>query len=141
MTLHQNMNNDIYYNIDEAINGAKQHYISMQPRRVSVDDIIKLSAHLFGVAIDDIKGKSRLRVYALPRQLACYLARRYCKNYYGKTMSFNQIGRVLGRDHSTVMHGCDIMNYHLNRNNELSDIVKYACTLIDHSLECDGMAS
>ncbi|MBC7237394.1 MAG: hypothetical protein H5T69_16255, partial [Chloroflexi bacterium] len=51
---------------------------------------------------DDITGRRRTRDIAMARQVVMYLARELTP------MSLPQIGQALGgRDHTTVMHGCD----------------------------------
>ena len=59
-------------------------------------------ADKFGVSAGDITGKRRSREIALPRQVAMYICREMTD------MSTTAIGQAFGgRDHTTVMHGCD----------------------------------
>lgn len=74
------------------------------PRRSEVqpDEIVRRVADSFGVSVDSILSRDRTRQIALPRQVAMYLLREeaHC--------SLPQIGEALGgRDHTTVMYGCD----------------------------------
>ena len=56
----------------------------------------------FGISVDQILARDRSRQIALPRQYAMYLLREETP------ISLSQIGEVLGgRDHTTVMYGCD----------------------------------
>ena len=55
-----------------------------------------LSVH-FGIKPEDILGKSQMREYALPRQIAMYLCREKLQ------IPFQAIGKLFARDHSTVM--------------------------------------
>ncbi len=74
------------------------------PRRSELqpDDIIRRVAETYGVTVDRIMGRDRSKQVALPRQIAMYLLRQEA-NY-----SLPQIGEVLGgRDHTTVMYGCE----------------------------------
>ena len=59
---------------------------------------ISRAAEHHGVTVDEIKGRSRLGPVAAARQDA-FLALRQAG------WSFPRIGRAMGRDHSTVMHG------------------------------------
>ena len=43
-------------------------------------------------------GKSRAKPFVYPRQIAMYLARSHT------SLSFHDLGRVFGRDHTTVLH-------------------------------------
>lgn len=62
-------------------------------------DIINLVADFYGVAIDDLVGKSREKRLANPRQIIMFLLREELK------MSYPAIGTEMGgRDHTTAMH-------------------------------------
>lgn len=74
------------------------------PRRSEVrpDEVIRQVAVSFGVTTDRMTGRDRTKQVALPRQIAMYLLREEAK------YSLPQIGEALGgRDHTTVMYGCD----------------------------------
>jgi chromosomal replication initiator protein len=76
----------------------------MLPRRTEVqpDEIVRRVADTFGVTVERIIGRDRSRQVALPRQIAMYLLREEAN------ISLPQIGETLGgRDHTTVMYGCD----------------------------------
>ena len=79
-------------------------------RSLTPKDLINTVSEFYGVAIDDIIGKSREKRLANPRQIIMYLLREELK------MSYPAIGNELGgRDHTTAMHahtkiGTDIEN-------------------------------
>jgi chromosomal replication initiator protein len=59
-------------------------------------------ADFFGVAVADLKAKTRTKTIALPRQVAMYLARQMTH------ASLAEIGRAFGgKDHTTVLHAVD----------------------------------
>lgn len=71
-------------------------------RQLQPNQIIHLVAHSFGITTDNILGRDRSRQIALPRQVAMYLMREEAN------ISLPQIGEALGgRDHTTIMYGCD----------------------------------
>ena len=71
-------------------------------RQIQPNQIIHLVANAFGITEDNILGRDRSRQIALPRQVAMYLMREEAN------ISLPQIGEALGgRDHTTVMYGCD----------------------------------
>jgi chromosomal replication initiator protein len=77
---------------------------NLLPRRreLAPDEIIAHVAHYFGLQVSQVKGRSRKRDVARPRQVAMYLIREETD------ASLPQIGNLLdGRDHSTVLYGCD----------------------------------
>jgi chromosomal replication initiator protein len=76
----------------------------MLPRRreVEPDRVVRMVAEAFGITVEQITARNRARQVALPRQIAMYLLREEAQ------ISLPQIGEVLGgRDHTTVMYGCD----------------------------------
>lgn len=86
------------------------------PRRTEVqpDEVVHKVAEVFGVAMDRLLGRERSREVALPRQIAMYLLREEAN------ISLPQIGEALGgRDHTTVMYGCDKVADLLERDDRL----------------------
>lgn len=66
----------------------------------TVESILKEVAGYFDLKISDLKSKSKLKIIAVPRQIAMYLSRKYTVS------SFPEIGEKLGgKDHSTIIHG------------------------------------
>ena len=79
-----------------------QLFKAHEGRRVTPERIIELVADQYGVSPEDILSKKRSRDVALPRQIAMYLCRSLTQ------MSTTNIGAAIGgRDHTTVMHGCE----------------------------------
>lgn len=86
------------------------------PRRneVAPDEVVRMVANVFGVEVERMIGRDRSREVAMPRQIAMYLLREEAN------MSLPQIGEVLGgRDHTTVMYGCDKVSDLLERDDRL----------------------
>ena len=97
--------------LDFARDSLSQLMKSQEGRRITPELIISVIADQYGVTADDIVSKKRSRDVALPRQIAMYL----CRNM--TQMSTTNIGRSFGgRDHTTVMHGCDKINQEMNDN-------------------------
>ena len=74
------------------------------PRRTEVkpEEVVNRVAMSFGVDTERMLGRDRSREVALPRQIAMYLLRQEAN------LSLPQIGQTLGgRDHTTVMYGCE----------------------------------
>jgi chromosomal replication initiator protein len=87
-----------------TIEAAEVALGNLLPRRreLAPDDIIEQVAHHFGLEVSQVKGRSRKRDIARPRQIAMYLIREETD------ASLPQIGQLLdGRDHSTVLYGCE----------------------------------
>lgn len=74
------------------------------PKKGSVQpaEVIKLVAETFDIPQDKLVGRDRSRKIALPRQIVMYLLREESKT------SLPQIGEILGgRDHTTIIYGCE----------------------------------
>lgn len=90
--------------------------VDLLPRRSEVqpDQIMRKVAETFNVTLDRMIGRDRSREVALPRQIAMYLLREEAN------CSLPQIGEALGgRDHTTVMYGCDKIADMLERDDRL----------------------
>jgi len=75
---------------------------STQKRLLSASDVIDAVCRYYRVEPRALKGKERGKDVVLPRQVAMYLMRQRTQS------SLVDIGRELGgRDHSTVLHGCE----------------------------------
>lgn len=82
--------------------------------RIQTEDILRQVAQVFGVTIEEICSRSRSREVVLPRQVAMYLLREEAN------LSLPQIGETLGgRDHTTVMYGCEKVAELLEQNDHL----------------------
>ena len=88
--------------LDAARNSLSLLMKSNEGRRITPEIIISVVAEHYGVTSEDMLSKKRSRDIALPRQIAMYLCRDMTQ------LSTTNIGRSFGgRDHTTVMHGCD----------------------------------
>jgi chromosomal replication initiator protein len=86
------------------------------PRRSKVEpeEVVKSVAEAFGIQIDRMLSRDRSREVALPRQIAMYLMREE------SNISLPLIGETLGgRDHTTIMYGCDKIADLLERDDRL----------------------
>jgi chromosomal replication initiator protein len=86
------------------------------PRRneIGPEDVVRKVAECYGVAVDRILSRERSREVALPRQIAMYLLREE------SNISLPQIGEALGgRDHTTIMYGCEKIADMLERDDRL----------------------
>ena len=69
----------------------------------TIEGILRAVAEHFDVRIADLRGRSRQRHVAYPRQLAMYL----CKDLI-PSLSLKDVGEAFGgKDHTTVLYACD----------------------------------
>ncbi|HUG55676.1 MAG TPA: chromosomal replication initiator protein DnaA [Candidatus Limnocylindrales bacterium] len=89
--------------------------ILYNPRRQSLspDKIVEIVAKYYGVPVEQLRGKARDKQIVLPRQIAMYLMREETE------APLLRIGEALGgRDHSTVLHGCDKIEREMADNDD-----------------------
>ncbi len=88
-------------------------------RSSSVDSIQKIVAEHFQVRVGDLKSKNRSRSFAVPRQIAMFLARKLTR------ASTTEIGRRFGgKDHSTVIHSTQKIEALLKTDQSLSATIQ-----------------
>jgi len=98
---------------EELVNSALADMLPRQ-QKLMPENIIRSVANSFGISIDVMLGRDRSRQIALPRQIAMYLLREEAN------LSLPQIGNALGgRDHTTVMYGCDKVTDLMERDQRL----------------------
>ena len=84
-----------------------------QRKTLSPERIAETVARYYGVPLDQLKGRARDKQVVLPRQIAMYLMREETE------APLLRIGEVLGgRDHSTVLHGCEKIEREMAENDE-----------------------
>ena len=85
---------------EEVVERALSELFQMAPsKRVSVDSILKSVATIYEVRVSDLKGNSRSKDIAFPRQVAMYLAKELINDSLIKLSS--SFG---GKTHSTLLH-------------------------------------
>ncbi len=88
--------------IDLAEEVLRDIISTQQTTRITIPLIQQAVAEYFNLSVEDLKSKRRTQNIALPRQIAMYLARELTDS------SLPKIGEEFGgRDHTTVMHGCE----------------------------------
>lgn len=91
-------------------------FLNEDPRElpITLQEIVRATAHYFGVSVPQIRSNRRLQVCVLPRQCAMYLARETTSVHLSKIGEF-----FSGRDHSTVVRACQRIESLLPEDPEL----------------------
>ena len=80
----------------------------------SPERILTTVARHYGLEEEDLTGPSRRRQVSVPRQMCMYLIREVTE------ISLPKIGELLGgRDHTTVMHGCEKIGAQIESDEDL----------------------
>jgi chromosomal replication initiator protein len=113
----QYMRTPISLDIAETIIRDLVHGI--EPRRIKIEDILKVVSRHFGVSKGDILSQRRHRSVVWPRQIGMYLAKQLTSR------SLPEIGRRFGnRDHTTVLHAIRKIEGEIGGNPRLRDEIE-----------------
>ncbi len=83
---------------------------------LTVDDILEKVCKHYNVETKHVSSKSRKRDLVQARQISMYLAQKYTK------MPASRIGQLIGnRDHSTVIHSCNMIEQRLKIDKNFSE--------------------
>jgi chromosomal replication initiator protein len=94
--------------------------------KYSLRDITDGVCTRFGLTREEIRGPARQRAVARPRQILMYLAREMTGQ------SLPQIGRYLGRDHTTILHGVRRINTLIAGQPYLAEAITECRNIIEH---------
>jgi chromosomal replication initiator protein len=86
---------------EELVSKTLREMLQQAPReKISVEQILKCVATVFQVRVSDLRGSTRTKDIALPRQVAMYLAKEMINE------SLMMLGASFGKTHSTILHAC-----------------------------------
>lgn len=91
-------------------------------------EILLIVANYVGVPASSITGRLRLQKIAYARHLYCLMARVYARE------SLTEIGRFLGRNHTTVIHSITTIRNLQDTEIQVSDDVKNVSELVEKIL-------
>ena len=84
--------------LEMAKNQLKDFLSSGSSEIISLDVIQKVIANDYNISVSELKGKQKDKKFAVPRQIAIYIAREVTE------LSYTELGNEFGKDHSTIMH-------------------------------------
>ena len=88
-------------------------------RPVTIEAVQRAVAEHFDVRISDLKGRSRQRQVAFPRQVAMFLCKTLIPN-----LSLNEVGEAFGgKDHTTVLYACQKLEREAKENTETRHVL------------------
>jgi chromosomal replication initiator protein len=93
--------------------------LGVEPRRIKVEDILRIVSRHFAVSKADILSDRRHRSVVRPRQIGMYLAKQLTAR------SLPEIGRRFGnRDHTTVLHAIRKIDKEIGDNPHLKEEIE-----------------
>lgn len=91
------------------------HFIGGGKKRITIEMIQGAVEDFYGVAHKDLIGKKKERRIVHPRQVAIFLCRELSET------TLKNIGNAFNRDHTTVMHSCDLISNQLQEDRNLRE--------------------
>ncbi len=80
--------------------------------------IIEKTAACFSVSPDDVLGKGKTKNVTAARQVATYLMRKLTG------LTLDEIGKILSRDHSTILYSIKKVEESINTDPALNDTIR-----------------
>lgn len=111
--------------LETAQQQLRDNFGSPKQNNVTIETIQKVVAEYFSLSYTDLKGKKRTKAISFPRQLAMFIAREITE--YSTTELGMEFG---GRDHTTVMHGCQKIDERLKAEPSLDSTIQKLMKLI-----------
>ncbi len=100
-----------------------------EPRRIKIEDIMRIVSRHFGVSKSDLISQRRHRSVVWPRQIGMWLSKQLTAR------SLPEIGRRFGgRDHTTVLHAIRKIEGELTANNRLRDELDELKKVLSHPM-------
>ena len=99
----------------------------LEPRRIKIEDILRIVSRHYGVSKGDLLSQRRHRSVVWPRQIGMYLAKQLTAR------SLPEIGRRFGnRDHTTVLHAIRKIEGELADSARLRDELEELKKMLNH---------
>ncbi len=96
----------------------KEIFDQKRVKKITVELIMSVVSDYYGLTIGDLTGPTRKREITIPRQIAMFVSREMTG------MSLPQIGQEFGgRDHTTVMHSCRVVEENIKTNSNTRAVV------------------
>jgi len=94
--------------------------------KITVEQILKSVASVFQVRVSDLKGTTRIKSIATPRQVAMYLSKLLVND------SLMSLGVFFNKTHSTILHACKTVEQKMKED----DSLKHQIDQVKQSLHC-----
>ena len=94
--------------IDLAVRCIADQVVGSEPVSVTIDKILNVVSNRYGIPVEDLKGRKRTSNVASARHIAVYVIKKLTDR------SLPAIGKVFGRDHTTIMSSLDAVEKRLS---------------------------
>jgi len=109
----------------EFAEAALQPLLQARRKEATAEDVQNVVCEHFGLTLTELKSKRRTQNLVVPRQIAMFLTR----DLVG--LSYPVIGEHFGgRDHSTVIHACNVVTERRNNDTSLQSTIERLARLV-----------
>lgn len=98
---------------DLVTNTLGEMFQNPPQEKITVEQILKSVATIFQVRVNDLKGSTRTKQIAIPRQVAMYLAKNLVND------SLMSLGVFFNKTHSTILHACKTIEQKIAEDEKL----------------------
>jgi chromosomal replication initiator protein len=95
---------------------------------VMIDDIQEIVCKYFRITPDELKSKSRKKIFTYPRSIVIYL----CRKYTDKSLKY--IGGLLNRNHTTVLYDDEKIKSGMKNKDAVRKEVAFLCRQIESKM-------
>ncbi|NQY43563.1 MAG: hypothetical protein HRT87_09500 [Legionellales bacterium] len=86
---------------------------NLQSNVIKTDNIINDVCRIYGIELNDLMSKSRLRILVEPRQVLFYILHKKLN------IPCQKVGNMFGKNHATILHGANVMKNYMEFDKEL----------------------
>ena len=104
-------------NNDERRGWASLELLGKEPGKARHQEIIRLVEHAFEMTLKQIRSPRRDSRLITPRHILCFLLRRHTN------LALASIGKIVGRDHSSVVHAVSHVEERIERSEKWREVV------------------
>ena len=114
--------NGVPITIDNAKNLLSGIITGPMPPEVIAENVIKRVSEFYNIPVNDIKSKRRTKEIAQARHVSIYVIN------HVTSLTLENIGKIFGRDHSTVLSSITVVNSQIKQNasfeHEINNLIK-----------------
>jgi len=95
---------------------------------IKIDDIQEIVCKYFRITPDELKSKSKKKIFTYPRSIVIYL----CRKYTDKSLKY--IGELLNRNHTTVLYDDEKIKRGMKNKETIRKEVEFLCRQIESKM-------
>lgn len=100
----------------DEVAGLEDGHIAVSKSKIAMAKISEEVCTRYGIGMDLLRSRNRQEEVATPRQVFFYLCRE-------QAIPFKSVGRFVGRDHTTAVHGCRCVRNRIDIDPEFATVV------------------